>query len=52
MNTTHTHQSPARVLRKLSRMVRFQAETLDKVDEVRAKRAHAEQVQFVRSFRM
>ncbi|HHU10841.1 MAG TPA: hypothetical protein GXZ60_12640 [Intrasporangiaceae bacterium] len=52
MNTTHTHQSPARVLRKLSEMFRSQADRLDKVETVRAKRAHAEQVQFVRAFRM
>ena len=47
----HTH-SQAKVLRTLSRVFRSQATSLDKVDSVRAKQAHAEQVQFVRGFRM
>ena len=50
MNTTHT-PSPARVLRELRRILRCQVDTFDKVDSVRAKQAHAEQVQFVRGFR-
>lgn len=48
---THPHR-PARVLQKFSRVLKSQADSLDKVDSVRAKRAHAENVPFHRSFRM
>lgn len=51
MNATNTHR-PARVLQQFTRVLRRQAKVLDKVDNVRAKQAHAEQVQFVRGFRM
>lgn len=51
MSTVRTPRQ-AKVLRTLSRVFRSEAMTLDKVDSVRAKQAHAEQVQFIRGFRM
>lgn len=48
---THSHRT-ARVLQKFSRVLKSQADSLDKVDSKRAKQAHAEQVPFNRSFRM
>lgn len=51
MNTTHTPR-PTRVLRTLNRVVRSQADSLDRVDSVRAKQSLAQQVQYARMFRM
>lgn len=48
---THSRR-PARVLQKFSRVLKSQADSLDKVESTRTKRAHAEQVPFYRSFRM
>lgn len=50
--STHIHHSPTRALRKLGRAIKSRNTTMDRVDNARSKQAHAEQVQFVRSFRM
>lgn len=48
---THSHRT-ARVLQKFGRVLKSQADSLDKVEAVRTKRAHAEQVPFHQTFRM
>ncbi|MCA1780765.1 MAG: hypothetical protein ABR500_08025 [Dermatophilaceae bacterium] len=47
----HHHHTTTRFLRKLNRALTSRA-TPDTMDDVRTKQVHAEQVQFVRNFRM